>query len=561
VSATASLIRTSVPAVPAETAAAGICRPALAFLLTAFAALLIGSLVGPAQALNYANVNVYRALPLASYYQGLSIHGVLNALVFTTYFNCAVLFYWPARELDVPPKLGWIWLSYGVMTVGLALALVATLSNRATVLYTFYAPLQAWWPFYIGLALVVVGSLMVGAETLRMRAVWKGRHPGAITPLVSYQSSIIWILWAFTTIGVVAELVVFLIPSAFGWRAGVDPLVTFTMFWYTGHALVYFWVLPAYISWYALLPRQAGGRLVSDTLARVSFVLFLLFSVEVGLHHEVTAPGISMFWKMEQMVFTFFVIAPSLLTAFTVAASLETAGRARGGRGWTGWIRALPWGDPSVAGQLLALATFIIGGATGVLLGSMAINPQVHDTAFVPGHFHVTVGTATALSFIAIGYWLVPHLTGRVLYGRRIALASVWLWGLGMLGIGVGLMWQGLMYGTPRRDFISSLAVDPFYHPIAMALTAIGGILLSFALICATISIVGTLVSRPVSPTLVPQIPFANAPIDVSSRFVRAMDKLGLWAVATAVLIAAVYGPLFWDLFHHYVAVPSVPVS
>ncbi len=550
----------STPQIVSADAHAALRRPALAFVLTALAALTIGSLVGPAQALNYANVDVYGAMPLASYYQGLSIHGVLNALVFTTFFNCAVLFYLPARELRVPVRVWWIWLSFGVMALGLALVLAATLANRATVLYTFYAPLEAWWPFYVGLALVVVGSLMVGAETLRMRATWKRRNPGAVTPLVTYQSSVVWILWAFTTLGVVTELVVFLIPWAFGMRHGVDPLVTFTLFWYTGHALVYFWVLPAYISWYALLPRQAGGRLISDALARLSFLLFLLFSVEVGLHHEITAPGIAMGWKMEQMIFTFFVIAPSLLTAFTVAASLETAGRARGGRGWTGWIRALPWDDPSVAAQLLALATFVVGGSTGILLASMAVNPQVHDTAFVPGHFHVTVGTATALSFIGVSYWLVPHLSGRTLFGRRIALASVWLWAVGMLALGVGLMWQGLLYGTPRRDFISSLAPDPFVHGASMVLTAAGGAVLAAGLICFVVVTVGTLASRPAAPARVPAIPFADAPIDAGSRVVRVLDRLGMWAVVAAVLIAAVYGPLFWDIFHHYVPVPGISV-
>lgn len=541
----------------AYAASTSLRRPTLAFVLVAFAAMTIGSMLGPAQALNYANIDIYSRLPVASYYQGLSIHGVLNGLVFTTFFNCAVLFYFPARELNVPAKIGWVWLSFWVMIAGLVLALIATLSNRATVLYTLYAPLEAWWPLYVGLALVVIGSLMLGAETLRMRLAWKRHNPGRITPLIAYQASLVWILWAFTSIGIVVELVVFLIPWSFGLRHGVDPLITFTLFWYTGHAIVYFWVLPAYISWYALLPREAGGRLVSDKLGRLTFLMFLLFSIEVGLHHEITAPGIAMGWKMEQMAFTFCVIPPSLLTAFTIGASLETAGRARGGRGWVRWIGALPWRDPSVAGQVLALFTFIGGGATGILLASMAINPLVHDTAFIPGHFHITVGTATALTFIAMSYWLVPHLTGRRLFAPKMALASVWLWAVGMMGIGIGLMGQGLLYGTPRRDLISSLADDPFVHPGLMAVTGIAGIVLLLALVCFLASTIGTLVSSAAPIGLVPQIPFTDAPIDSESRLVQVMDRLGLWTIVTAILIAAVYGPLFAVLFQHYVAVPG----
>ncbi|HET9147465.1 MAG TPA: cbb3-type cytochrome c oxidase subunit I [Acetobacteraceae bacterium] len=553
-----SITAASPAAIPADHAARlSLRRAALAFVLTAFAAMTVGSLLGPAQALNYANIDIYPALPVASYYQGLSIHGVLNGLVFTTFFNCAVLFYLPARELDVPARTGWVWLCFWVMLAGLALALIAILSNRATVLYTLYAPLEAWWPLYVGLALVVVGSLMLGAETLRMRLAWKRLNPGRVTPLAAYQASVVWILWAFTSIGIVVELVVFLIPWSLGLCQGVDPLITFTLFWYTGHAIVYFWVLPAYLSWYALLPREAGGRLVSDKLGRLTFLLFLLFSVEVGLHHEITAPGIAMFWKMEQMVFTFFVVGPSLLTAFTIAASLEAAGRAHGGRGWLGWLTALPWRDPSVAGQVLALITFIGGGSTGILLASMAINPLLHDTAFIPGHFHITVGTATALTFIAMSYWLVPHLTGRKLFAPKLALASVWLWAAGMMGIGIGLMGQGLLYGTPRRDFISSLPHDPFVHPGLMAVTAIAGVVLLIALLCFLVSTLGTLFSAAAPVALVPRIPFGDAPVDGESRLVLLMDRLGLWTIVSALLIAMVYLPLFWVLFQHYVAVPG----
>ena len=154
-----------------------------------------------------------------------------------------------------------------------------------------------------------------------------------------------------------------------------------------------------------------------------------------------------------------------------------------------------------------------------------------------------------------MSYWLVPHLTGRKLYGPKIALVSVWFWAIGMLGIGVGLMGQGLLYGTPRRDFISSLPHDPFVHPGLMAVTAISGILLLIALLCFLISTLGTLFSSAAPVALVPRIPFGNTPIDAESRLVRLMDRLGLWTIVTAVLIAGVYGPLFWVMFQHTVAV------
>ena len=84
-------------------------------------------------------------------------------------------------------------------------------------------------------------------------------------------------------------------------------------------------------------------------MARASFLLFLLLSAPLGLHHQVTDPGIHRGWKLFQAFLTFAVFFPSLLTFFNVVASLETGGRARGGKGWFAWFGRLPWGDPSRA--------------------------------------------------------------------------------------------------------------------------------------------------------------------------------------------------------------------
>jgi cytochrome c oxidase subunit 1 len=115
-------------------------------------ALLIGALLGPLQALNYAGIDLYKNFPfLQSYYQGLTIHGVLNALVFTTFFISGLLLYLPARELNLRPNMAWSWSAYIIMTAGLLIAALAVLANTSNVLYTFYPPLSGHWAFYLGL--------------------------------------------------------------------------------------------------------------------------------------------------------------------------------------------------------------------------------------------------------------------------------------------------------------------------------------------------------------------------------------------------------------------------
>jgi cytochrome c oxidase subunit 1 len=539
-------------------------KVSLFFLVTGLAALLVGALLGPFQALNYAGVNFYWLLQplLRSYYQGLSLHGVLNALVFTTYFISGLLLYLTARELDLKPNLGFCWASYWLMTGGLLIAAVGLLTNTSNVLYTFYPPLMGHWTFYTGLALVVVASLMVGYEIVRLRYVWKQANPGKATPIVTYMSVTTYLMWALASVGIVIEVVWFLIPWSLGLREGVDPLLARTLFWYTGHPIVYFWLLPAYVSWYGLMPKQAGGELVSDSLARLAFLMFLLFSTPVGLHHQFTDPGIPAGWKMIHSMLTMFVGIPSMLTAFTVAASLEIGGKRRGGRGMLGWIGKLPWRDAAFTAQILAMIAFVFGGAGGIVNASFNLNVLVHNTAWVPGHFHLTVGSAVALTFFGVTFWLIPHLVRKPLFSNRLALAASWLWFIGMMFFAVGMHWQGIL-AVPRRAHISNLAenLQGAYDSarIPQILTGISGVILLLSVIAYFTVLFGTLLSRRrADDAEVPAIPFSSTVEVRSEGITRLMDNLLPWFLIAVFLVIVAYLPTLIYLFMNQVPLPGM---
>src|ERR671919_410790 len=95
-----------------------------------------------------------------------------------------------------------------------------------------------------------------------------------------------------------------------------------------------------------MAPRAAGGRLYSDTMGRLTFILFLIYSLPVGMHHLLMDPQQGNAIKFIHVLLTAFVAVPTLLTIFTITASLEIAGRLRGGRGGFGWIAAFPWERP-----------------------------------------------------------------------------------------------------------------------------------------------------------------------------------------------------------------------
>jgi cytochrome c oxidase subunit 1 len=302
----------------------------------ALGALFLGTWFGPLQVLQHVGIDLYgRFAPgIKSYYQGLTLHGVLNALVYTTFFIVGFLTFTTVHSLREKLRRPWVnVLGFGLMAVGMVITAVPLLLNKASVLYTFYPPLQANALFYIGLTLIVVGSWVEGFGLYFTLARWRAAHPGERTPFIAFGSVLTMVMWQIASLGIAAEVLVLLIPWSLGWVQGTDPLLARTLFWFTGHPIVYFWLLPAYISWYGMLPKQAGGKVFSDPLARLAFWLFLVLSIPVGLHHQFADPGIAPTWKALHTLLTYGVTFPSLITAFTVIASLELGGRARGGTG------------------------------------------------------------------------------------------------------------------------------------------------------------------------------------------------------------------------------------
>lgn len=521
-------------------------RLTAAFLVVALVALFGGALTGLLQALDHAGVHVPgQGIFVKSYYHTVSLHGVLNVLVWTTFFISGFMPFLMVRALGRPLaslKLGW--LTFWLMVGGLAVAAIPLVTNAATVMFTFYPPLKAHWAFYIGLTLVVVGTWLVSLNMALTLRGWRAANPGRRTPLAAFMSMVTFAMWTIASLGLAAEMLFMLIPWSLGWVAGTDPLLARVLFWFTGHPIVYFWLLPAYTSWYTLMPRQAGGRLFSDPLARASFILFLVLSTPLGFHHQFTDPGIHQGWKLVHAFLTFAVFFPSLLTFFNIVASLENGARARGGRGWVAWFAKLPWGDPSVAAQVGAMLTFAFGGIGGLVNASFSLNLLVHNTAWIPGHLHLTVGTAVTLSFMGITYWLVPALRGRALWSRRIALAQVWLWLGGMVIFSNALHRLGLM-GMPRRTQIAAAPYLTAEWKALLPLVGIGGTLLFVSAMLYFLNLALTVVASR-KPYAV-EVQFAEA-LSGPDHAPVLFDRWKPWLVLAFVLIALAYGPSLLQL-------------
>ncbi len=435
----------------------------LAHLGFSFLAIFIGAIAGLLQGLERTG---YISLPSPiGYYQLLTAHGVMMALIFTTFFIIGFLYSGMARTLGgnlQPRPRATAWIGYYMMVVGTVLATIKILTNDASVLYTFYAPLKADPLFYIGMALVVVGSWLSGFAIFAVYWKWRRAHKGEPSPLFAYMSVATMVLWQIATIGVAAEVVFQLIPWSLGWVDRINVELSRTLFWYFGHPLVYFWLLPAYIYWYVNVPKIIGGKIFSDSLPRLTFVLFILYSIPVGFHHQLMEPGIAPLWKFLQVVLTMIVVIPSLMTAFALMATFELAGRAKGAKGLFGFFRKLPFHDARFFAAFVGMVIFIPAGAGGIINASYQLDQVVHNTLWITGHFHLTVASTVALTFFAISYTLFPSLTGRQItpFINKLGIVHTVIWALGMVFMSIPMHIVGLL-GEPRRTAYTTYMDHP----------------------------------------------------------------------------------------------------
>jgi cytochrome c oxidase subunit I len=144
----------------------------------------------------------------------------------------------------------------------------------------------------------------------------------------------------------------------------------------------------------------------------------------------------------------------SMVHGLTVPGSIEAAQRAKGfNSGLFEWLRRAPWGNPTFSGMFISLVGFgFLGGISGVVMGVEQINILMHNTLYVPGHFHATVVIGTTLAFMALTYWLVPVLFRRQLIWKGLASWQPYLFGFGMAGVALFLMGAGTL-GVPRRHW------------------------------------------------------------------------------------------------------------
>jgi cytochrome c oxidase subunit 1 len=529
----------------------------LAHFWVAFAAFFAAIILGEWQMYIRSPLHAWVNNP-EHYYRSVTAHGTVMAYVLPTLV--AMGFGYAITEITLKrPLIGlrWAWAGFWLVIVGTLMAAATTASGKSSVLYTFYPPMIASPFYYLGIVLVVVGSwIWVALMSINLRA-WKKANVGAIVPLAMYGNVAGAYLWAWTSVGAASEVLVLILPASLGLTDTVNAGLARVLFSWTLHAIVYFWLVPAYIVFYTMFPRAIGGRLYSDTMGRIAFALFLVFSMPIGIHHLFADPQVGSGFKFVHAAMTAMVSIPTFLTVFTIVASAEVVARLRGGKGPFGWVKSLPWSNPMMLAVTYAFVMLGFGGAGGLINMSYQLNETVHNTQWVTGHFHLIFAGAIVIMYFMAAYELWPQLRNSAPLSARLIRTQLTLWFLGMMILTMPWHLVGLL-GAPRRMAYYDYT-NPALHPQAITVTisTIGGLLLVISA-ALFLYILGSARKQaaPVAPYA-----FSKA-VHPHTRTPAALNSLGLWVAMMIALTVVNYGyPIAQLATTANASVPVIPIG
>jgi cytochrome c oxidase subunit 1 len=307
----------------------------------------------------------------------------LNAWSYWMYLFGGLALY--ASLLFTPPEAGWF--SYVPLS----------LKN-----YTASNGQEAWiYMVHLTGLSSIIGAINFIATIHNMRAPgmgW-GRMPLFIWTILIYAYLIVIALASLAATVTMLLLDRNFSTSFFDPTQGGSALLWQHLFWFFGHPEVYILVLPAFGVWSEIIPVFArkpifGYKAIAAATAGIAFLGLLVWA-----HHMFATP-------MSTVVLAFFMLSSFLIAVPTGVKIFN----------WTAtlWRGTIEWRVPllfSVGG----IATFLMGGITGIFLAVFPVDWQLTDTYFVVAHFHYTAFGASAFAMASALYYWFPKMFGRML--------------------------------------------------------------------------------------------------------------------------------------------------
>ncbi len=367
----------------------------------------------------------------------MTLHGMVMVFGFLIPMVVSICYYMLPRVLGTD-RLHWApaaqW-SYWILIVAAVLLVI----GRPDFTWTAYAPMSfrtgnpLIWMGHLAIFLVAVSEFLAGA--VLVRNAFSGKGGWKNTPLIAWATGTVGLLFMASTFPL-AFIGLGLLGDGLGITAFFDPSrggsVKFFLyvFWTYGHPAVYLPFVPAIAIIYTIMPRFLGFPMWSYWSGVVAFLLLAVGAMPIGPHHFQPLYTVSGSYERFVQFLTLLVFIPSVLHVFNWIATLFMKPIPASAR------RAIPFKF-----MIFSIAFIVYGGATAFLNAQIAPDSDfIHNTYWIPAHFHAMFFGFVGQMAIAGFYYLYPYFTGR-LYHQGMANAHFWLWQVGLFvkitGMGV----------------------------------------------------------------------------------------------------------------------------
>jgi cytochrome c oxidase subunit 1 len=349
----------------------------------------------------------------ATYNKAFTHHGILMIFFFLIPSIPAALgnFFLPimigAKDLALP-RINL--LSLYIYWVGGALTLWALIQGGVDTGWTFYTPYSSTFSnsfvIAVGLGIFINGfssiltglNFIVTLHTMRAPGMTWFRLPLFCWGM--YATSIIFVLGtpvvAITILLVAVERITQ--TGIFDPAIGGDPILFQHLFWFYSHPAVYIMVLPGMGVISELISSFSRKRLFGYEFIAFSSIAIAIFGFLVWGHHMFVS-GQSMYAGMVFSFLSMVVAIPSAIKVFNWTATLYNG--------------SLSFETPFLY-ALGFIGLFLIGGLTGLFLGSIGLTVHLTDTYFVVAHFHYVMVGGQVIAFLGgLHYWW-PKMTGKM---------------------------------------------------------------------------------------------------------------------------------------------------
>ena len=332
---------------------------------------------------------------------------------------------------------------------------------------------------------IMIGLILIGINFLG--TIIKRKEPKLYVSLWFFAGIVLW----FPIVYAIGN-VIWNPPS--GALTGLSDAI---FNWFYGHNVLGLWFTPFGLGlWYYFIPKITKRALYSVTLSLISFFALAFFYTGVGGHHLLQS-------SIPEWLKTIAVATSGLMliSVFTFAANIGMTIRGA----WHNFLSNVP-----LRFIIFGFICYILVSIQGTFQALRDMNLYLHYSQWPVMHSHLALYGSFAITIMGLMFWLIPRITGRELWSKKLMDVTWWVTFLGFIVFMAGMMLAGLVANADWYTHMTIAQTLPTLTPYFIVRAIGGGIVVVSAYLFA-VDIIMTVISKRKMPPETPEIPLGGA--------------------------------------------------